>query len=120
VTNVNATELNGLYASNFWQTTGNIGTTAGVNFLGTIDDQPLELWVNDGRAFRLEPGGGTPNVIGGGGNPGNSVDISVVGAFIGGGSANKILAQGSFSAIAGGSQNVISNGAGYSAIGGGQ
>ena len=31
---VNASSLGGLAASNFWQTTGNAGTTAGVNFVG--------------------------------------------------------------------------------------
>jgi len=29
-----------------WQLTGDAGTTAGVNFLGTTDNQPLELKVN--------------------------------------------------------------------------
>ena len=41
--NVNAATLDGFAAGNFWQTTGNAGTTAGVNFLGTTDNQPLEL-----------------------------------------------------------------------------
>ena len=54
---VNAAALNGLNASNFWQTTGNAGTSpAKGNFVGTADNQPLELRVNGGRALRLEPG----------------------------------------------------------------
>ena len=40
--NVNAATLNGLAASNFWRSTGNAGTTPGVNFLGTTDNQPLD------------------------------------------------------------------------------
>jgi len=38
-----------------WLTSGNAGTTAGSNFLGTTDNQPLELHVNNTRALRLEP-----------------------------------------------------------------
>ena len=41
--NVNATTLNGLAASNFWQTTGNAGTTPGLDFVGTTDGRALEL-----------------------------------------------------------------------------
>lgn len=40
---VNASLLDGLASSNFWQTTGNGGTTAGPDFVGTTDDQPLYL-----------------------------------------------------------------------------
>ena len=53
---VNATTLGGLASSNFWATTGNAGTSpANANFVGTIDNQPLELHVNGTRALRLEP-----------------------------------------------------------------
>jgi hypothetical protein len=52
---VNALTLDGLGAANFWQLTGNAGTTAGLDFVGTTDNQPLELHVNDTRALRLEP-----------------------------------------------------------------
>jgi hypothetical protein len=40
---VNALTLDGLGPNNFWQTTGNAGTTPGVNFLGTTNGQALEL-----------------------------------------------------------------------------
>lgn len=85
LTGVNAAALNGLGASNFWQTTGNSGTTPGSNFVGTIDNRPLELHVNGQRALRLEPGttNGAPNVIGG--SPLNYVSNGVFGATIGGG-----------------------------------
>ena len=43
LTGVNALTLGGLGASSFWQTTGNAGTTAGPNFVGTTDGAALEL-----------------------------------------------------------------------------
>jgi len=66
-----------------WHVTGNLGTTAGLNFLGTIDDEPLEVKVNNLRAFRLEPNANSPNVIGG--FSGNAVTPGVQGAVISGG-----------------------------------
>jgi len=38
-----------------WELTGNAGTTAGTNFLGTTDAKALEFKVNGTRALRLEP-----------------------------------------------------------------
>ena len=81
-----------------WSLTGNAGTTPGTDFLGTSDDEPLELWVNAERAFRLEPGNGNPNVIGGSGS-----------------SAAPAVAGGT---IAGGIQNSVSNA--YPTVGGGE
>lgn len=66
--------------SDFWSLTGNAGTTAGVNFLGTTDDEPLELHVNGQRALRIEPGV-IPNMLGG---P-NGVGADIIGATISGG-----------------------------------
>ncbi len=77
LTNVSATALNGLNASNFWQLGGN--TVSAGQILGSTNNQPLELWVNNVRALRLEPGTngqGAPNVIGG--SPGNFVSNGVV------------------------------------------
>jgi hypothetical protein len=92
VTNVNATTLNGLNAENFWQTTGNAGTTPDANFVGTTDNQPLELRVHGVRALRLEPNTkGAPNVIGGA--PINYVSSGSVGATIGGGGATNYPAN---------------------------
>jgi hypothetical protein len=88
-----------------WHTTGNTGTTAGVNFLGTTDNQPLEFWVNGLRAFRLEPTALGPNVIGG--PAANVVQGSVSGATIGGGSQNLIQSNANHATIAGGSGNQI-------------
>ena len=130
VTNVNAAALNGLTATNFWQTGGNGGTTAGVNFLGTADNQPLELHVYGTRVWRLEPdtsGQGAPNVIGG--SPVNYVVAGTIGATIGGGGTTNYLGftsfpfpnviAANFGAIGGGSGNIIQSNAIYSTISGG-
>jgi len=120
VTNVNAITLNGLRATNFWQTGGNSGTTPAANYLGTSDYQPLELHVNGIRAFRLEPTASVPNVIGG--YSGNLVDNGAQGVTIGGGGTsgfnNHVSAT--LGIIAGGSGNVLGTNANDSTIGGGR
>jgi hypothetical protein len=115
VTNVNANLLNGKSATNFWQTTGNAGTSPGNgNFLGTKDNQPLELWVNSNRALRLEFAAITnlyvtnisANIIGG--YAGNVVSNGFIGSFIAGGSIaypNYIGAN--FGSIPGGERNTV-------------
>src|SRR5215831_2698649 len=54
-------------SSNAWLLAGNIGTSpTNGNFVGTIDNQPLELRVHGQRALRLDPDnttGGSPNVV---------------------------------------------------------
>ena len=70
-----------------WLLGGNTGTT-GADFLGTTDNQALNVRVNGARALRLEPasdGGGnpSPNVVGG--SPDNAVSGGVHSATIGGG-----------------------------------
>jgi len=142
LTNVNAAALDGLAAPDFWQTTGNSGTTAGANYLGTADNQPLELHVNGTRGLRLEPTPalGTVNVVGGSSSnyvgPGaigatiagggslaySGVHINTIAASmgtIGGGDGNSILTNASESTIAGGNQNYILDGAYRSTIAGG-
>lgn len=125
LTNVNAATLGGLTAGSFWKAVGNSGTVPGTNFVGTTDNQPLELWVNQSRAFRLEPGtnnSGAPNVIGG--SPNNAVGPGITGATIAGGGAtnspvpNLVLAN--FGTIGGGSANSIQLSSIGSTIGGGQ
>src|SRR5213078_149436 len=87
---------------NAWSLTGNAGTDPSTNFLGTSDNQPLNLRVNGSRALRLEPGTFAPNLIGG--FRGNSVGTGVNGATIGGGGeafeTNSVTA--SFATVAGG------------------
>jgi hypothetical protein len=122
VTNVNAAALNGLSASNFWQTGGN--TVSAGQFLGSTNNQPLELWVNGARAFRLEPNTNSPNVIGG--YAGNSVSGNLAyGATIGGGGQsglpNSISGTNvTYATIGGGVANTINGTNAYhSTIGGG-
>jgi hypothetical protein len=119
-----------------WSLTGNAGTTPGANFVGTTDNQPLELWANGNRALRLEPTGIGPNTIGGfsgnivgggvggatiagGGTAGAINQVSSGFSAIGGGLGNTIESIGLSSVIAGGGQNTILSGCDYAFIGGG-
>src|SRR6266511_3161547 len=110
VPKLNADLLDGLGATAFWQLGGNAGTSPGTDFLGTSDNQALELKVNGARALRLEPNATSPNLIGG--FSGNSIDPAAAGATISGGgqsgAANTITSDGSFSTIGGGYFNTVS------------
>jgi hypothetical protein len=125
ITNLNADFLDGLDASSFWRTDGNVGTFAGAHFLGTTDNQPLELKVNNQRGLRLEPTGSndTVNVIGGSAR--NFVGPGVVGASIGGGGAGNYFGgaytnqvEADFGTVSGGLQNTSSGAA--ASVGGGE
>ncbi len=135
-------------SSDSWKLLGNTGTDPNVNFIGTIDNQPLTLRVNDAPAFRLLPhfnGGPAASLIGGapqnqifgafnvsGGSiiagGGNSFQPQFIAgssphATISGGAANAITNT-TYSTIGGGEQNFIDagpsqSGAGHQAIGGG-
>ena len=72
--------------SSGWSLTGNAGTAAGTNFLGTTDNVPLELKVNGYRVLRLEPNVNSPNIIGGFFQ--NWVTPDVYAATIAGGGSN--------------------------------
>ena len=100
-----------------WGLTGNAGTTPGTNFLGTTDNQALEVHVNSTRALRIEPNATSPNVIGG--YSGNSVTAGVSGAFVGGGgeSGNVNAVNGNNGAVVGGRDNVVQGAHGF--VGGG-
>lgn len=102
-----------------WHIGGNAGTSPGLNFIGTTDNQPLEFWVNNSRALRLEPLGISVNVIGG--FSGNAAQGGAQGVAIGGGGSTGFpnTAGGNFSTIAGGFNNQVGGGASYSAISGG-
>lgn len=47
----------------FWSTSGNAGTISGTNFIGTTDNQALEIKVNNVRVMRIEPTLNSPNII---------------------------------------------------------
>jgi hypothetical protein len=115
VSNVNALALNGLSSSNFWQLGGN--KVGAGQFLGSTNSQPLELWVNGQRGWRLEPNDPTNaavNIVGG--SAINFVAAGVVAATIsGGGSSNYFGAPytnsvtADFGTIGGGGANIVSN-----------
>jgi trimeric autotransporter adhesin len=91
LTGVNAATLNGFaYCALpcYWNLTGNAGTSPGVNFVGTSDNQPLTLRVNNTIALRFTPGTTLPNVVGGlaGFRP-SVIGSGVSGAVIAGGNA---------------------------------
>lgn len=102
-----------VFSTTFWKVDGNAGTTAGAHFVGTTDNQALELKVGNMRALRLEPSSGAPNVIGG--SPANAVALGVRGVFIGGGEGN--VAGGDGSTVAGGVANQAA--ANHASVGGG-
>ena len=100
---VNNANLSAQTLSNtFWRLAGNAGTIAGTQYIGTSDNQPVEIKVNGVRALRLEPNAvNNPNVLGGG--PGNTVEPGTAGVVIGGGDGN--TAASNYVVIAGGLGN---------------
>ena len=112
-----AADLEGAGGGAGWSLGGNAGTLAGTHFLGTTDNQPLEIRVNGTRALRLEPHAISPNVVNG--SPANYLTSFVHGATIAGGGASGELnyVAGKFGTVSGGS----SNGAGgdLASVGGG-
>jgi hypothetical protein len=111
--------------SNAWRIGGNGGTAPGTHFIGTTDNQPLELRVNNQRGLRLEPNSSlAPNVIGG--SPLNFTGPGVVGATIAGGGAadwggtiytNAVMAA--FGTVGGGANNIVQTDARFATIAGG-
>jgi hypothetical protein len=98
----------------FWKLGGNTG--AG-NFLGSLDNQPVELRANNQTALRLLPRVTSPSLVGGHGA--NTVNAGIAGAFIGGGglSDSRNLISGGHAAIVGGHGNQAHGPASF--IGGG-
>lgn len=118
----------------YWKLGGNSGTTPGKDFVGTADNQPLEVKVNAVRALRLEPDRVSPNLIGG--QASNTVTSGVSGATVGGGGsasgcglmgtapcANRVTDD--FGVVGGGRDNQAGDNAGtttdkrYATVGGG-
>jgi hypothetical protein len=93
-------------ASAGWSLTGNAGTTPGANFVGTTDNQALEVKVNSQRALRIEPQATSPNIVGG--HSANAVTSGAWGATITGGGAsgaNLNRATDNYGSIGGGYYN---------------
>jgi hypothetical protein len=94
-----------------WGLTGNAGTVPGTNFLGTTDNQALQLRVNNSRAVLIQPdGSGSHSLVGG--YSGNLLTADVHGAVIGGGGIigyiNAVTDH--FGTVGGGAANVAGNG----------
>lgn len=111
--------------ANAWQLTGNAGTTPGTHYLGTSDNQALELKVNGARVLRLEPNSTSPNLIGG--YSGNWVITGAFGATIGGGGNSSSINQvtDAYGTVGGGIGNQAGDNMGtvtdseYATVGGG-
>ena len=111
--------MNGATASGAWGLTGNAGTIAGGQFIGTTDGQPLELKVNNVRALRLEEvsSAGTKFSVNSiAGYKINQVANGAIGATIaGGGFTDALILNGDhpntvsadFGSIGGGSGNYV-------------
>jgi hypothetical protein len=99
-----------------WRLSGNGGTDPAQDFLGTIDNTPLNLRVNDARALRIEPALTSPNLIGG--DAANNVTAGASGATISGGGIddNPNRVTDDFGTIGGGTDNSAANSA---TVGGG-
>jgi hypothetical protein len=99
---------NHTHAPSYWGLGGNGGTNPVTNFLGTTDNQALELRVNNTRILRLEPNATSPNLIGG--FSGNSLGAGVHGATISGGGtlgfANQVTSH--YGTVGGGEANTAS------------
>ena len=111
--------------TSYWRLTGNSGTAPATNFLGTTDNQALELRVNGARALRLEPNATSPNVIAS--YSGNAATAGVAGAAIcgGGSSGNTNRVTDNYGTVGGGGNNQAGDNAGttadrlYASVGGG-
>ncbi len=119
---------NGVWTADGWSLTGNAGTTPGTNFLGTTDNQALQLRVNGSRALLIQPGAGPndgPNIISGVSD--NSASPGVFGATISGGGSpgNGNRIYDSYGSVGGGKNNQAGNDDGfpgfdmYATVGGG-
>jgi regulator of replication initiation timing len=121
----------GAGGGNAWLLNGNAGTNPAVNFLGTTDNQPLVIRVNNQETFRFNPPGTSApawSIQRGGGNQRgfHAVDLQSARAqatqvasgnysVIGGGENN--TASGVYATVGGGWFNTASSG--YATVGGG-
>ena len=111
-----------------WSSTGDTGVDPAINFLGTIDAQPLVLRTQNVQSLRIEPSavlfGGAPNTTNTiAGSFANNASAGVRGATISGGglptggsdpdfvSENPNLVTDSFGTVGGGFANTAGNGA---------
>jgi hypothetical protein len=95
-----------------WSLTGNAGTNPATDFIGTTDNQPLVLRVNNQQALRIQPSASSPSLIGG--SSSNSVTAGVFGATISGGAniATPNRVTDDFGTVGGGVANLAGDNAG--------
>ena len=93
-----AVEGNDARLSGNWKLGGNELTSSPGSFLGTLDRQPLEFWVNNARAIRLEPTTGAANFRVGQ----HALSKGVVGTSISGGRSNSVSSGANYATIPGG------------------
>jgi hypothetical protein len=130
VTLLNVDLLDGLDSGAFWKLGGNAGTTPGTDFIGTIDNQALEVKVNGQRALRIEPNSFEANILA---NPAaNVLQPGVFGAIIAGGgggpscSPTCSFVTDAYGTISGGMDHFVGNGnlspddASFATVGGGR
>ena len=138
--NGNSLQISAAGAAAPWSLTGNSGTSpTNGNFLGTTDNQPLELRVNGMRALSMVSVDGFADPYNywygvcnlAGGSPGNWIAPGVIGSVIAGGGSLSHLFQysfissdtnavsASFSFLGGGLANSIQSNARNSVMGGG-
>ncbi len=108
-----------------WSLTGNSGSSSGSNFVGTTDNQALELHIFNGdagnkgskRVMRFEPTAVSPNILGGyQGNLGGSGKVGIT--ISGGGSSGfENAATNDYATVGGGELNTASGNASF--VGGG-
>ena len=92
-----------------WSLSGN--SVAPGQFLGSLNNQPLEFWANGARALRIEPTLFSPNLVGG--CRSNSVSSGATGATVAGGGTDGWPNKADDSGFVGGGYG---NGAGQSAV----
>ncbi|MGA2248660.1 MAG: hypothetical protein ABSH48_27205, partial [Verrucomicrobiota bacterium] len=124
LTGVDASLLGGLGPASLWQTTGNAGTSPGVNFLGTSDNEPLVFRANGQVGLQLQYASFSTvtlssesgiNLIGG--FWGNTISNGVVGGTIAGGgySYRRDLFSGNDANVVTGDSGTVGGGAGNTA-----
>ena len=114
---------------NAWELGGNGGTTAGTDFLGTVDNTALHFKVNNSEMMIFNTNGSLQRDNGGDGRGTDAVDLqrsrladTMVASgdysVIGGGENNAAMEV--YSVIGGGGDNTVPLGSGYAVIGGGE
>ena len=105
-----------IFSHRNWALIGNAGVNPATDFVGTSDNQPLIVKVNNQRALRIEPDPACPNLIGGhGGNTAGGASGAVISGGGGDGALNSVTSD--YGAVGGGSGNTA--GGAHATVGGG-